>query len=167
MKLSQAFKCLLLVAAVDAFAPSSRITSRYVASSSSARQLAFDPASLHDLSSQLNQFQDAFSTLSLSDAMDVAPAVDSAVAADAAAEVAKSDAGWFGFLVGPIEFLLQAIHGLLVNVGMSADAWGVTIIAMTLVIKIATFPLTKAQLESGEKMKVSCPCMFLCSERQL
>jgi YidC/Oxa1 family membrane protein insertase len=41
--------------------------------------------------------------------------------------------------------------------GMSADAWGVSIIAMTIVIKLVTFPLTKQQLESTNKMQALQP----------
>lgn len=74
-------------------------------------------------------------------------------------EAAKSDNGWFGFLTTPIELLLQAIHAALVSVGLSADAWGVTIIAMTLLIKLGTFPLTKTQLESTNKMQALQPAV--------
>lgn len=72
-------------------------------------------------------------------------------AADAAAD---SGNGWFGFLTLPIEGLLKGIHLVLTSMGMSADSWGVSIIAMTIVIKLLTFPLTKQQLESTNKMQV-------------
>lgn len=80
-------------------------------------------------------------------------------AADAAAD---SGNGWFGFLTLPIEGLLKGIHLLLTSMGMSADSWGVSIIAMTIVIKLLTFPLTKQQLESTNKMQVSLShcCLF-------
>jgi len=84
-------------------------------------------------------------TQTLSDPSAVQPAVDAA--AD------SSGGGWLGFLAGPIEFLLQIIHSLLVTVGMDANAWGVSIIVMTLVIKLVTYPLTKSQLESTNKMQ--------------
>lgn len=74
-------------------------------------------------------------------------ATDAVVAADA-------DNGWFGFLTGPIEGLLKLIHVGLTSMGLSADAWGVSIIVMTIVIKVLTFPLTKSQLESTNKMQV-------------
>lgn len=118
-----------------------------------ARSLTVDPNIFHDISSQVHSLQNAFSTFSLSDA-DVA-----AVAGDAATEAAKSDNGWFGFLTGPTTMLLQLIHSLLVTVGMSADAWGVSIIFMTLIIKVATFPLTKTQLESTNKMQALQPAI--------
>lgn len=47
---------------------------------------------------------------------------------------------------------------LLTGMGMSADAWGVSIIVMTIVIKLLTFPLTKQQLESTNKMQVRILC---------
>jgi YidC/Oxa1 family membrane protein insertase len=114
------------------------------------RSFAVDPHIFHEIPHQMRTIQDAFSTISLSDAMDAA--ADAGAVVD---EAAKSDNGWFGFLTAPIEFLLQAIHSVLVSVGLSADAWGVTIIAMTLLIKIGTYPLTKTQLESTNKMQVS------------
>ncbi|GAX15917.1 YidC/Oxa1 family membrane protein insertase [Fistulifera solaris] len=97
--------------------------------------------------------QDAFGSSStfLADAMEVT--------ADAATEVAKTDNGWFGFLTGPIMFLLQLIHAGLVAVGVSANAWGVSIIAITLLIKAVTFPLTKTQLESTNKMQAMQPAI--------
>ena len=82
--------------------------------------------------------------------------------ADAAAKaIAESPAaadggnGWFGFLTLPIEYLLQAIHGALATSAISSNAWGVSIIVMTIMIKAATYPLTRSQLESTNKMQVS------------
>ena len=92
-----------------------------------------------------------------------ADAVNSAVipldaapqAADAAAAVAKADDnGWFGFLTVPIEGLLKLIHAGLAGAGVG-QAWGLSIILMTVLIKVLTFPLTKGQLESTNKMQVS------------
>lgn len=149
MKFSRAVGCLLLLGACEAFAPVNRFGAPVKATSSSARALGLDPHVFHDIPNQMQILQDALSTISLSDAMDVA-----ADAGDVVDEVAKSDNGWFGFLTAPIELLLQGIHSTLVSVGLSADAWGITIIAMTLLIKLATFPLTKTQLESTNKMQV-------------
>lgn len=111
----------------------------------------------------MNSLNHFLSSLTLADLdVDAVTATSSAVvsvptdpmaAADAAA-TAAADNGWFGFLTLPIEALLKLIHTLLTSVGMSADAWGVSIIAMTVVIKAATFPLTKSQLESTNKMQV-------------
>lgn len=104
----------------------------------------------------LNHF---FTSLTLAD-LDVDAVTASAASADAAAAAAAADSannGWFGFLTLPIEFLLKLIHTALTSVGMSADAWGVSIIAMTVVIKALTFPLTKSQLESTNKMQALQP----------
>ena len=154
MNLSKATKYVMLLGASEAFSPVYRFTSTPMAvgTASSARSMAVDPHFFTEIQSQAQSLQDVFSSISLSDAIDSMPDAD--MVAATAEEVAKTDNGWFGFLTGPTEFLLQAIHTLLVNVGMSADAWGVSIIVMTIVIKVATFPLTKTQLESTNKMQV-------------
>lgn len=108
----------------------------------------------------------------LSDAMDglagstvdtLTQAVTSAVSAapvtpDAVVEAAADDNGWFGFLTLPIEGLLQIIHSLIAATG-TANAWGVTIIVLTILIKVVTFPLTKTQLESTNKMQAMQPAI--------
>ena len=155
MKFSQASKLLAFVCVADAFAPS-----RFTARPNTARSLSVDPSSFTDL-------HNVFSSISLSDAVDalqpeaVADAVQQAAPAAADAAAQGSGNGWFGFLTGPTEGLLQVIHSTLVAVGLSNDAWGVSIIAMTLVIKLLTFPLTKTQLESTNKMQVSICTMYL------
>jgi YidC/Oxa1 family membrane protein insertase len=135
---------------------------------STTKLSAVDPSALHDLShhhvaaaDSINHF---FSSMLLSDLdvdavantipLDAAPGA----ATDAAAAAATTDNGWFGFLTGPIEGLLKLIHGILTSVGLSEDAWGVSIIAMTILIKVLTFPLTKSQLESTNKMQVRSHC---------
>jgi YidC/Oxa1 family membrane protein insertase len=118
--------------------------------------MIFDPSSLQDL-------VHLPSTL-LADAVDsvtaavetTVPAVASPDAA-AAAAAANSGNGGFGFLTEPIQFLVTAFHSILVSMGMSADAWGISIITMTLFIKLVTYPLTKSQLESTTKMQVRPP----------
>ena len=128
------------------------------------RPAIVDPSILADVHHHIDTTASFFSSLNIADAsdlMDAAPAAvtdvvatNTAAAADAAATTGSGN-GWFGFLEGPIEYLLQAIHGALVSVGMSADAWGLTIIAMTTFIKLGTYPLTASQLESTNKMQVS------------
>jgi YidC/Oxa1 family membrane protein insertase len=133
----------LLAFSAEAFAPS-RSTVRSAVSSTTQRHV-FDPSAvLGDVHQQMDTLANMFSSssMALSDA------------AEATAEVAKNDNGWFGFLEGPIEFILKGIHATLVGMGMNEDAWGVTIIAMTTLIKLATYPLTKSQLESTNKMQV-------------
>lgn len=129
--------------------------------SSSKLSLATDPSLLlHDVPQHVDTLQHFFSSLTLAD-MDVdamSSALDAAPGPDAAAVAAAADTtnngGWFGFLTLPIESLLQFLHGTLSGVGLG-NAWGVSIIMMTMVIKLATFPLTKKQLESTNKMQVS------------
>jgi len=70
---------------------------------------------------------------------------------------AANDNGWFGFLTGPIEFLLQVIHQIFNSVGMESNSWGLSIIMMTVFIKLVTYPLTKQQLESTTKMQTLQP----------
>lgn len=94
------------------------------------------------------------STLLLSDEAVSAVVSDPAVQ-DAAA--AGTDNGWFGFLTGPIEFLLQVLHQIFNGVGLEANSWGLSIIAMTVFIKLVTYPLTKQQLESTTKMQTLQP----------
>ena len=168
MKLAQATTILVLAGIADAFTPA-----KFGARQATARSLAMDPSMLPDIPHHIQSLQEAFSTISLSDAIDALPdslpeaasqVVQQAApaAADVAADVAEAgtDNGWFGFFVGPTEFLLQGIHSALVAVGLSADAWGLSIIVMTLVIKALTFPLTKTQLESTNKMQVSAHLSF-------
>lgn len=146
MKFVQAAKLLALACAVDAFAPS-----RFASRPSTARSLVVGPSSLTDV----------FSSVSLSDAVDAAADIvqQAAPAVDAAAQ--STDNGWFGILTGPTASVLQAIHSALVAVGFSENAWGISIIAITIVIKLLTFPLTKTQLESTNKMQVSICVPFL------
>ena len=130
---------------------------------SSTRLAAIDPfASATDLPQHVDALSQFFSSLTVADldvdaaasaASDVAAAA--APAADVADAAAQQGNGWFGFLAAPIEGLLKVIHIALTSMGMSADAWGISIIAMTVVIKLLTFPLTKSQLESTNKMQVS------------
>lgn len=131
---------------------------------------AVDSSSLHDLPGHVDSLHHFFSSITLVNfdvdaltaaapavPLDTVPAPDAAAAAVDAASTANQGNGWFGFLTMPIEGLLKFIHIALTSVGMSADAWGVSIIAMTVVIKALTFPLTKSQLESTNRMQALQP----------
>ncbi|KAG7361202.1 membrane protein insertase, YidC/Oxa1 family protein [Nitzschia inconspicua] len=122
----------------EAFAPSSGHARR----SSTARAFSptMDPSHLPDLPNHIQSLQDAFSSISLADldvdaltsgaasaAADAVQAVDPSGAV--AEEAAKSGNGWFGFLTGPTMMVLQVL----------------------------TYPLTKAQLESTNKMQALQP----------
>lgn len=174
MKYSAAATLLALqVQNTAAFAPSS--FARVSVSTTSTQRSAFvDPSIFTDAHQHVDALSSIFSSINLADAADavadVATSTTAAVAdvvttaaaaapaaADAVAEVAKDDNGWFGFLEGPIEFLLGTIHSSLVGIGMDQNAWGITIIAMTSIIKLATYPLTAQQLKGTNKMQALQP----------
>ncbi len=144
----------LLLASVNAFAPTG------MSPRQSTAHAVIDPSNLHDLSHHIQSFQDVMSSFSIADldsaglpVSDIAAAAPQ-IAADVAEEVSKPDNGWFGFLTGPTMAFLNLIHTAFVAVGLDSNSWGVSIIALTLSIKLLTFPLTKSQLESTQKMQV-------------
>lgn len=140
--------CLLTLAysSVEGFVPSGRPSPAIATLPSSKSRLAFgvDPSNFGDLSQHVSTLQDAFSSISI---------------ADEVVEEVTKDNGWFGFLTLPIESFLQFLHTVLVAAGMNANTWGISIIALTTIIKVATFPLTKTQLESTNKMQAMQPAI--------
>lgn len=170
MKFVVGFLSLLLALSevnVDAFAPSSL---GGVGRQSTARAFSpMDPSSLQELPHHIASLQDFMSTFSVADldadavvagAAQIAQTVDpSGVAGEVATEAAKSSNGWFGFLTGPTMQFLEIIHNGFVSVGLENNSWGISIIALTLSIKLLTFPLTKAQLESTQKMQALQPTL--------
>mmetsp|Transcript_19045 Transcript_19045/g.28734 ORF Transcript_19045/g.28734 Transcript_19045/m.28734 type:complete len:425 (+) Transcript_19045:175-1449(+) len=151
---------LLLLSGAYAFAPT-RSANRV----QTQRPFGIDPSSFHDIPHHVESLQQAFPTFTVADALDAvtdvtAGAADAVASVDATASVvdsASKDNGWFGFLTGPIESLLQIIHSVLVGVGMDSNSWGISILAMTVVIKLLTFPLSKQQLESNNKIQALQP----------
>jgi membrane protein insertase Oxa1/YidC/SpoIIIJ len=140
---------VVIVGAAQAFAPA-----QFGVRAVTARSFGVDHSVFQDLPHQVHTLQHAFSTLNLADALDAVadtPTPDAVV--DAAA--AGSGNGWFGFLEAPIEGLLKLCHSALVTMGMTENSWGLSILFMTTLIKLLTFPLTKTQLESTNKMQVS------------
>ena len=179
--LSQLLSALLLLKGTTrAFLPSAQrsIARCNFQNSRTSLSLAIDPSHFVDA---IQQFTSATSML-LSDAVDTDTlaaassavsdtvasvgnavtnmAVDASSAADTAVAAADAapDYGWFGFLTVPIEGLLQIIHSLIAGTG-AANAWGISIIVLTLTIKAVTFPLTKTQLESTNKMQAMQPAI--------
>lgn len=132
-----------------AFAPSS-----VVKVPSTQRSAFVDPSIFADVHHHVDSLSSMLSSMTLADGTDLADGAVVVDAAGAAAEIVKNDNGWFGFLEGPIESLLQGIHTGLVGAGMKANTWGLTILAMTTLIKLATYPLTRQQLGSTQKMQV-------------
>jgi hypothetical protein len=168
MKLALGVSLLLLVLDTQRHSDAEAFSSHYGRvrrCTARAFSPVMDPLHFPDLPNQIQSLHDAFSSISLADldadaltsaaassSSDAVQAVDpSGAVVDAAA---KSGNGWFGFLTGPTMAVLQFIHAALVSVGVSSDSWGVSIIALTVLIKLLTFPLTKAQLESTNKMQV-------------
>lgn len=68
------------------------------------------------------------------------------------------DFGWFWFLTKPFFYLLRALHEALGNMGLA-------ILAMTVLIKLAMFPLANKSFVAMSKMKVLQPQMKVLQER--
>jgi YidC/Oxa1 family membrane protein insertase len=68
------------------------------------------------------------------------------------------DYGWLTIIAKPIFWLMTQIHMLLGN-------WGWTIIVLTILIKLAFFPLSAASYRSMAKMKLVTPKMTAIRER--
>ncbi len=68
------------------------------------------------------------------------------------------DYGWLTIVAKPIFWLMDQIHKLLGN-------WGWTIIVLTILIKLAFFPLSAASYRSMAKMKLVTPKMTAIRER--
>ncbi|TKB51891.1 membrane protein insertase YidC [Ferrimonas aestuarii] len=62
------------------------------------------------------------------------------------------DYGWLWFIAQPLHWLLMALQSVVVN-------WGVAIIGITLLVRGALYPLTKAQYTSMAKMRNLQPKM--------
>ncbi|KAM0953561.1 putative membrane insertase YidC/ALB3/OXA1/COX18, membrane insertase YidC/Oxa1 [Dioscorea sansibarensis] len=94
---------------------------------------------------------------------------DAAVVADPSAATAANDAaqkngGWFGFISETMEVVLKVLKD-----GLSAIhvpyAYGFAIILLTVIVKIATLPLTKRQVESTLAMQNLQPKIKAIQER--
>lgn len=81
---------------------------------------------------------------------DATVAVDSATSTSSA--TVQKSGGWFGFISEAMEFVLKVLKD-----GLSAlhvpYAYGFAIILLTVIVKIATLPLTKKQVESTLAMQ--------------
>ena len=178
-RIMQLITLLLCSISVSSFVPSARPFVK----GPTALSFGLDPSHFVDV---IQQFT-ASSSILLSDAVDAASDIASSTAAvvdsvssatDAITNAAVSttvdavtnsadvvdaatkttDYGWFGFLTIPIEGLLKVIHSLISATG-TPNSWGVSIIVLTLFIKLVTFPLTKTQLESTNKMQAMQPAI--------
>lgn len=100
-----------------------------------------------------DSFLSPLSHFLLADGAAITDAVTTGAGAAAAADTGN---GGLGFLTTPIEALLNLIHNLIVAVGVD-NAWGYSIILLTVLVKAVTYPLTKQQLESTVKMQAVQP----------
>lgn len=80
----------------------------------------------------------------------------SAVSADLAKAL---DLGWFGFFAGPLLWLLRHIHALI------GGSWGLSIIALTITLKSALFPLTQMSFKSSQAMQELQPQITAIKEK--
>ena len=67
------------------------------------------------------------------------------------------DYGWLTMIAAPIFWVLQWLHGFLGN-------WGWAIIGLTLLLKLAFFPLSAASYKSMAKMRVLTPKLMKLKE---
>ncbi|GMN24249.1 hypothetical protein TIFTF001_000493 [Ficus carica] len=99
---------------------------------------------------------------------------DAAVSADAAsgastdaaaaAAAAQKNGGWFGFISESMEFVLKVLKDVLSAVHVPY-AYGFAIILLTIIVKVATLPLTKQQVESTLAMQNLQPKIKAIQER--
>ncbi|CAI5972671.1 unnamed protein product [Closterium sp. NIES-64] len=134
--------------------------------SSLATRAVFDPLHLDAAISTLTSHNFLYAVADAADAAasaaaDVSTAV-AAVAADAAASggdaaaAAASDGGWFAGLANVLESILKVLEQGLASVNVPY-AYGFSIILLTLLVKVVTFPLTKQQVESTMAMQNLAP----------
>ncbi|XP_027159395.1 inner membrane protein PPF-1, chloroplastic [Coffea eugenioides] len=116
--------------------------------------------SLHELPPPIHNSIDFGAIVSRAESLlytlaDAAVAVDPATggaASDSTTAVAQKSGGWFGFISEAMEFVLKILKD-----GLSAVhvpyAYGFAIILLTVIVKAATFPLTRRQVESTLAMQ--------------
>ncbi|KAI3667653.1 hypothetical protein L6452_42722 [Arctium lappa] len=85
---------------------------------------------------------------------DAAVAVDSAASAsgDSATSTVQKSGGWFGFISDAMEVVLKVLKDGLATVHVPYS-YGFAIILLTVLVKVATLPLTKQQVESTLAMQ--------------
>ncbi|KAM0999527.1 hypothetical protein ACFX15_006034 [Malus domestica] len=113
--------------------------------------------SLHDSVPPINPFDhsavDVASLLSRAEGL-LYTIADAAVAVDPSSTdaAAQKNGGWFGFISDAMEFVLKILKGGLETVHVPY-AYGFAIILLTIIVKLATLPLTKQQVESTLAMQ--------------
>ncbi|KAG1339202.1 inner membrane protein PPF-1, chloroplastic [Cocos nucifera] len=95
---------------------------------------------------------------------------DAAVAADpsstgaAATTSVQKNGGWFGFISDAMEVVLKVLKDGLTAIHIPYT-YGFAIILLTVIVKVATFPLTKKQVESSLAMQNLQPKIKAIQER--
>ncbi|KAI4322153.1 hypothetical protein L6164_021873 [Bauhinia variegata] len=101
---------------------------------------------------------------SLADATVAADSGADAAATSSANIAAQKNGGWFGFISDGMEFVLKVLKG-----GLDAlhvpYSYGFAIIFLTVIVKVATLPLTKQQVESTLAMQNLQPKIKAIQER--
>ncbi|KAJ9543609.1 hypothetical protein OSB04_023316 [Centaurea solstitialis] len=98
---------------------------------------------------------------------DAAVAVDSAASASgdsAAASTVQKSGGWFGFISDAMEVVLKILKDGLATVHVPYS-YGFAIILLTVLVKVATLPLTKQQVESTLAMQNLQPKLKAIQQR--
>ncbi|GFP82347.1 inner membrane protein ppf-1 chloroplastic [Phtheirospermum japonicum] len=83
---------------------------------------------------------------------DAAVAVDGGASVSDSAAAAQKSGGWFGFISEAMEVVLKVLKDGLAAVHVPY-AYGFAIILLTVLVKVATLPLTKQQVESTLAMQ--------------
>ncbi|GMH11205.1 hypothetical protein Nepgr_013046 [Nepenthes gracilis] len=96
-------------------------------------------------------------------AVSASPATSDATSGSSGAAVQKSG-GWFGFISDAMEAVLKVLKDFLTAVHLPY-AYGFAIILLTIIVKAATFPLTKKQVESTLAMQNLQPKIKAIQER--
>lgn len=119
-------------------------------------------AAVYDSSSSLNQteVQRVFEVADAASAemtMEQAPAVEaSAQKPEKEKKSALQKGGWLGPITNALEATLEGIDGVLAPVA-GTNSYGYSILALTLLVKVVTFPLTKKQIEGSVNMQALQP----------
>ena len=78
--------------------------------------------------------------------VDVVAALPTQLVAELENAVPIDKSGWFGGIVQAMESVITFLHDVV-------GSYGIAIVLFTLILKVATFPLNKAQIESTTKMQ--------------
>lgn len=95
---------------------------------------------------------------------DAAVAVDSTAASASGDTTVQKSGGWFGFISDAMEVVLKVLKDGLSTVHVPY-AYGFAIILLTVIVKVATLPLTKQQVESTMAMQNLQPKIKAIQER--